>query len=144
MPNLQEISRKAVCHTKGTSLPPSQVSDEPPFSNTGIDFAGPLYTSDNGSKVYICLFTCASTRAVHLELLNSLSVPAFLQAFRRFAARRGLATRLISDNAKTFKSAAKEVKSIGHSPEVQHFLANKGIVWDFIVEKAPWHGGFWE
>ena len=129
---------------KEPPLPSSRVSDEPPFSNTGIDFAGPLYTSDNGSKIYICLFTCASTRAVHLELVNSLSVPAFLQAFRRFAARRGLPARLISDNAKTFKSAAKEVKYIGRSPEVQRFLANKGIVWDFIVEKAPWHGGFWE
>ena len=129
---------------KEPPLPSSRVSDEPPFSNTGIDFAGPLYTSDNGSKIYICLFTCASTRAVHLELVNSLSVPAFLQAFRRFAARRGLPARLISDNAKTFKSAAKEVKYIGRSPEVQRFLAKKGIVWDFIVEKAPWHGGFWE
>ena len=49
-----------------------------------------------------------------------------------------------NDNAKTFKSAAKEVKSIGRSTEVQRFLANKGIVWDFIVEKGPWHGGFWE
>ncbi|XP_074608745.1 uncharacterized protein LOC141863176 [Acropora palmata] len=129
---------------KEPPLPSSRVSDDPPFSNTGIDFAGPLYTSDNGSKIYICLFTCASTRVVHLQLVDSLSVTAFLQAFRRFAARSSLPARLISDNAKTFKSAAKEVKSIGRSTEVQRFLANKGIVWDFIVEKAPVHGGFWE
>ena len=115
---------KTFATPKEPPLPSSRVSDDPPFSNTGIDFAGPLYTSDNGLKVYICLFTCASTRAVHLELVDSLSVPAFLQAFRRFAER--------------------EVKSIGRSTEIQRFLANKSIVWDFIVEKAPWHGGFWE
>lgn len=125
-------------------LPSSWVSDDPPFSNSGTYFASPLYTSDNGSKTCICLFTCASTQAVHLELVDSLSVPAFLQAFARFAPQRGLPVQLISDNAKTFKSAAKEEKSIGRSTEVQHFLVNKGIVWDFIIEKAPWKGGFWE
>jgi hypothetical protein len=52
------------------ALPQSRVSDDPPFANTGLDFAGPLLTSEDGKteKTYICLFTCASTRAVHLEL----------------------------------------------------------------------------
>lgn len=130
---------------KEPPLPSSRVSEEPPITNTGVDFTGPLFTSDNGSrKVYICLFTCVSTRGVHLELVDSLSVPAFLQAFRCFTARRGLPAQLLSDNAKTFKSAAKDVRSVECSPEVQRYLATKGVVWDFIVEKAPWHGGFWE
>ena len=30
------------------------------------------------------------------------------------------------------------------SPEVQQHLPNNGVSWKFIVEKAPWHGGFWE
>ena len=113
----KKFQGKTFATSKEPPLPSSRVSDDPPFSNTGIDFAGPLYTSDNGLKVYICLLRCASTRAVHLELVDSLSVPAFLQAFRRFAARRGLPARLISDNARTFKSAAREVKSIGRSTE---------------------------
>ena len=95
-------------------------------------------------RVYVCLYTCASSRAVHLELVPSLSVPTFLQSFRRFVARRGLPMRLISDNAKTFKSSAGEVAKIARSSEVQTQLANKGVSWDFIVERAPWHGGFWE
>ncbi len=133
-------------------LPSLRVSDDPPFVNTGIDFAGPLYltiNAENGKtrtlqKAYVCLYTCTSTRALHLELVPDLSVPTFLQSFRRFAARRGLPTRILSDNAKTFKSAAKEVKLISRSTEVQRYFANKGIVWNFIVEKAPWQGGFWE
>jgi len=86
------------------------LSDAPPFTNTGIDFAGPLYTKGddaNGEKKqeksYVCLFTCTSTRAVHLELVKTV------ESFRRFSSRQGLPARLMSDNAKTFKSAAQEI-----------------------------------
>ncbi len=131
-------------------LPASRVSDAPPFTNTGIDFAGPLYVKLNRQvetekqKAYVCLLTCASTRAIHLELVPRLTVPAFLQAFRRFVARRGLTTRLLSDNAKTFKAAAKEVSKITRVKEVKRYMADKGVAWEFIIEKAPWQGGFWE
>ena len=74
-------------------LPSSRVSDDPPFTHTGLDFAGPLYVSSHQgtskdeltNKAYVCLFTCASTRAIHLELTPDLQVKSFLQAFRRFA-----------------------------------------------------------
>ena len=85
-------------------LPSERVSEDPPFSHSGIDFAGPLYIHSNGQqeKTYICLFTCAATRAVHLELVRDLGVESFLLCFRRFVGRRGLPATLISDNAKTF------------------------------------------
>ena len=57
-------------------LPRERVSEDPPFMHVGLDFAGPLN---------VCLFTCASTRAIHLELCKSLDVQDFLLAFRRFA-----------------------------------------------------------
>ena len=62
------------------------------------------------NKYYVSLFTCMSTRAVHLEITDSLDVNSFLQAFRRFTARRGLPSKLLSDNAKTSKSATKEIR----------------------------------
>ena len=131
-------------------LPPERVSDAPPFANTGLDFVGPLFIrrhgTDNSSndKVYILLFTCASTRGVHLELTQSLNVPSFLCAFRRFVGRRGLPSRLLSDNAKTFRAASKEIMKLSRAPEVTTYLTNNRIIWSFIVEKAPWWGGFWE
>jgi len=129
-------------------LPCYRVSEDPPFSHTGLDFAGPLYVADkrgtDTDKTYVCLFTCASTRGVHLELTRGLDVDNFLLALRRFAARRGLPATIISDNAKTFKSSAKEVAKITRSPEVLSYLANNRTTWKFIVEKAPWWGGFWE
>jgi len=100
--------------------------------------------SDREQKVYVCLFTCASTRAVHLEMVSSLEVNEFISAFRRFSARRGLPATIISDNAKTFKSAAKEVRKLWRSPRLSEYLSLRSVKWKFIVELAPWHGGMWE
>ena len=51
------------------------------------------------NKVYVCLFTCASTRAVHLELTRGMNIQDFPLAFRKFASRRGLPATIQSDNA---------------------------------------------
>ena len=51
----------------------------------------------------------------------------FLEAFRRFAARRSLPARLLTDNANTFKAAAKEVKNIMRSADIQRQLATRGV-----------------
>ena len=61
-------------------LPSKRVSEDPLFSHSGINFAGPLYISSNGQleKTYMCLFMCAATRAVHLELVHDLGVKSFL------------------------------------------------------------------
>jgi len=60
----------------------------------------------------VCLFTCASTRAVHLEYTADLSSTTFPLAFRCFTSKRGLPLTVITDNAKTFKSASSEVKKV--------------------------------
>jgi len=56
-----------------------------PFSNIGVDFTGHLTVKDragNHIKVYICLFTCLTTRAINLEIVEDLSTSSYLQAFR--------------------------------------------------------------
>ena len=110
-------------------LPSFRTSDEPPFSHTGVDFAGPLYVNCNGQvdKAYVCLFTCSSTRAIHLELAPDLSVSSFLLLFHRSVSRRGLPVTLISDNAKTFKRSAKEILKIVRSEEVIRFLGDRRV-----------------
>ncbi|XP_035226814.1 uncharacterized protein LOC118199123 [Stegodyphus dumicola] len=82
-------------------LPADRIHEANPFEITGFDFAGPLFTK-NGDKVYICLFTCAVTRAVHLEIVSSLSTEHFLLAFRRFVSRRGVCRTINSDNGQNF------------------------------------------
>ena len=67
-------------------------------------FASPVYVkdiyhkSDDMNKAYIVLYTCASSRAIHLNV-----VP-------RFIARRGVPNLLVSDNGSTFKS--EELKKL--------------------------------
>ena len=80
-------------------------------------------------KVWICLYTCCVVRAVHLDLVPDMSTPAFLRSFRRFTARRGLPCKMLSDNAKTFRAAAKSLTE---------------VKWIFNVPKAPWWGGVFE
>ena len=113
---------------------------------TGVDIAGPLYVQSprESCKVYICLFTCGITRAIHLELTEDFTATSFLRPFRRFTSRRGLPSMMMSDNAKTFKAASKEITNIKRSPQVKQYLINRKVDWEFIVEKAPWWGGFWE
>ena len=126
-------------------LPDFRVDDAPPFTHVGIDFAGPLTVSNKeNAKCYVCLFTCASTRAVPLELTETLDVEAFIRAFRRFSARRGLPATVISDNAKTFKSASKEVRRLLRSLRLRNHFSLQGVRWKFIGELSPWNGGMWE
>ena len=67
-------------------LPDFRTSEDPPFCHTGIDFAGPIFVKFKSSseKAYVCLFTCYSTRAIHLELMPDMSVDSFLLSFHRF------------------------------------------------------------
>lgn len=69
--------------TTTPDLPTERVSDDPPFTHPDVDLAGPLYIKGDAgdSKVYVCLFTCTATRAVHLEMTNLLSADSFLLAF---------------------------------------------------------------
>ena len=124
------------CTQQMAPLPKERVSEAPPFSVTGLDHAGPLYCADHpGKKFYILLFTCAVVRAVHIELVDSMSSEDTLLALRRFVARRGMPTILWSDNARGFVSAStKLLESLG--PE--------GPEWKFIAPRAPWWGGWWE
>ena len=46
--------------------------------------------SGSSVKVWICVFTCLVTRAIHLDVVCDLSTEVFLRCLKRFAARRGL------------------------------------------------------
>ncbi|CAI6366490.1 unnamed protein product [Macrosiphum euphorbiae] len=84
-------------------LPAARVQVCQPITKVGIDYAGPLPMREcrlrkpREYKVYISVFICMATKAVHLELVLELSTDAFLAAFDRFAARRGLPQEIFSD-----------------------------------------------
>lgn len=110
-------------------LPHYRVTRSCPFEATGVDFAGPLYvTSTTGNtKTWLCLFTCCSTRAVHLEIVPDMTTGSFINCFNRFIS---VPLRMISDNGKTFKSTKAVIQR-----KFPHFI------WQFNLERAPWLGG---
>ena len=126
-------------------LPKARVTEAPPFTITGVDFTRALYVKEKEeTKVYICLFTCAVTRAVHLEVVTDLTVDTFLLAFRRFSSRKNLPTKIISDNASTYLAAAEELQRMFNSDTLKEALESQNVTWQFIPKRAPWYGGFWE
>ena len=127
-------------------LPRARTKEGKLFEVTGVDFTGALYVrnSKGENKVYICLFTCGLTRAVHLEVVSDLDHETFLQAFRRFVSRKSLPRLMLSGNASTYVVAAKDLEQLFSSPKLGEALSLRGIKWQFIPKKAPWYGGFWE
>lgn len=123
-------------------LPLDRVRDAVAFEVTGVDFAGPLYLKD-GTKTWICLFTCAIFRAVHLELTTSLSTSSFMQALRRFVARRGRPKTIYSDNGTNFVGTENSFANLDWDV-IARETAVQRICWKFNPPTAAWWGGFWE
>ena len=86
-------------------------------------------------KTWVVLYTCAVTRAVHLDLVPDSGASAFIRSLKRFIGRRGVANLMISDNATSFKN--EEVK-------LSEELVKLKVKWKFIIAASPWWGGFWE
>ncbi|KAL7079287.1 hypothetical protein ACQ4LE_001128 [Meloidogyne hapla] len=137
-------------------LPKERLRKSRAFEAIGVDYLGPsLYKIENGkAKFWIALFTCLSTRAVHLEIALELSALEFMHCLRRFIAIRGCPKKIISDNATQFKVGSELVgakfvgkwieKSKNEEKRINNFLINKGIEWCFIPSLSPWAGGVYE
>jgi len=117
-------------------LPSKRLQSSRPFLTTGVDYAGPISLrlgpprSKTITKGYIAILVCFVTKAVHIEVVTSLSTEAFLAALRRFIARRGKPRTICSDNRTNFQYAANErhavykmLQSTSQMETVQDFLA---------------------
>ena len=85
---------------------------EPPFSYTGMNLFGPLYVKHGRgtTKRWCCLFTCLTTRCVHLEVVSSMDTDDFVMCLRRFINRRGEVKEICCDNGSNFVGARRELK----------------------------------
>ncbi|XP_065091440.1 uncharacterized protein LOC135712376 [Ochlerotatus camptorhynchus] len=127
-------------------LPKSRVTPNlPPFSHTGVDYCGPFIVTvgRRSEKRYVCLFTCMSTRAVHLEVAHSLTTQACLMAIRRFVCRKGKPLEFYSDNGTNFQAASKEIMKRIES-ECEDAFTDSRTRWNFNPPSAPHMGGVWE
>ena len=70
---------------------------------------------------------------MHIELTSDVSSNSLILALRRCFIRRRTPSQIISDNFKTFKAVA-----------IRNFIRFNRIQWEFILERSPWWGGFYE
>jgi hypothetical protein len=125
----KKLTGKPYKAPEAAALPEFRVKQSPPFDKIGVDFAGPLYVKQGKSmrKVYIALFPCCVTRALHLELVEDMFAQTFRRCLRRFTAARGNPSIIVSDNAKTFKAVEKTLKQLFDHPEVKSDLEVRRI-----------------
>ncbi|GFT72513.1 integrase catalytic domain-containing protein [Trichonephila clavipes] len=119
-----------------TPLPADRVENSTVFEVIGIDFAGPLFLK-NGENVWVALFTRAVYRAIHLELVTSLSTDSFLLALRRFISRRGRPKVIYSDNGSNLRGAFHEFSSLDWKTIMRETNTER-IVWKFDPPTASW------
>ena len=143
-------NHQAPCRQRMAPLPAERlVADHPPFTFVGVDYFGPMLVVQGRSHVkrYACLFTCLTTRAVHVEIAHSLDTESFLAAFSRFVSRRGRPSKVFSDNGTNFTSAEKELRGLVSSwnqSSIHGTLLQKNVEWHFNPPGASHMGGVWE
>ena len=123
--------------------------DQPPFTCVGCDFFGHFVVKQARKtfKRFGVLFTCLTTRAIHIEIAESLDTSSFIMALRRFCARRGQVSEIRSDNGTNFVGGERElresIQSWNHI-QIQNHLLQKNIKWIFNPPGASHFGGVWE
>ena len=90
------------------------------------------------------IFSCMVTRAVHIEVLMSLSSSSFVNALRRFTAIRGPVRLFRSDRGTNFIRDCRELKIKSEDPELTTCLQNQGSTWIFTPPHSSHMGGVWE
>ncbi len=133
-------------------LPYHRVNPSRPFQRCGIDYAGPInirpmVRSKVLLKCWLAIFVCFSTRAIHIEVVSSLTTDCFIAALKRFVSRRGRPSDIFSDCGTNFKGADKvlrEFLSLSIDPAVKEECSSQHITWHFNPAGAPHFGGLWE
>lgn len=132
-------------------LPVNRLTTEPPFTRVGLDVFGPWSVTTRrtrggsaDSKRWAVLFTCLGSRAVHIEVIESMSTSSFINALRRFFAVRGPSKLLRSDRGTNFVGACRELKIQTDDPEIRNYLLDEGCTWTFNPPHSSHMGGCWE
>ncbi|XP_043227504.1 uncharacterized protein LOC122384292 [Amphibalanus amphitrite] len=144
--------RGTPCGQKMADLPEERVGQMEPFTYSGCDCFGPFIIKERRSELkrWGIVFTCMSSRAVHLETLNSLTADAFINAYRRFVSRRGPVRKLFCDNATNFIGGEGYLMAALNEmdrDQVRRTILKDNcdiVEFDHITPRASHMGGAWE
>ena len=84
-------------------------------------------------KVFIVVYTCASSRAIRLDIVPDASCSSFIRSLKQFISVNGVPDLYISDNAECFTGR-----------ELKDYLSTLSANWRYILEVSQWWGGFWK
>ena len=115
-----------------------------PFSHVGIDFTGNFLVKfgEKFTKMYILVFTCYNTRAIHLELLPNMTCQQFVLSFIRFYNMYN-PTVLYSDNQSTFLQGMGIINKSYATDDFTIYLQRCNIKHRRIPIYSAWIGSFW-
>ncbi len=141
--------RKPMEEQRMADLPPERLEPSPPFTFCGMDCFGPFLTKQGRkeNKRYGLLFTCLSSRAVHIEILEDMSTDAFINGLRCFIAIRGAVRQIKSDQGSNFVGAKNEFREALKEVDADRlavFLAEKQCDFSMNAPHASHAGGVWE
>lgn len=145
-------------------LPPMRLEPMMTFVNVGVDFFGhewvlqPLPKKQKKGeplpdpikmKVWVLIFACLTSRAVHLEMVTDMSTQTYIWALQRMIARRGLPKLMLSDNAKQFEKSEREITRLWRNLDWEKITKfgismQDPIEFKFITPLAPWQGAAYE
>ena len=78
---------------KMVDLPKDRMCIEPLFTDCGVDIFGPFVVKDGQKEVKKyggTLYTCLSSRAIHIEVVHLLSTDFFILILSHFIGQRGI------------------------------------------------------
>ncbi|XP_046341271.2 uncharacterized protein LOC124122193 [Haliotis rufescens] len=142
--------QKSPNNQRMADLPRDRVSPgDPAFTSVVLDCFGLFMVKRGRSEVkrYGCIFTCLTTRSIHLEKLDGLDTDSFLNGFVRFISRRGCPKTVRSDNGTNFRGAEIELTraiDAWNLKRIGEFMSKKEICWMFNPPAASHMGGAWE
>lgn len=144
--------RGTVQEQRMADLPEDRVQPAPPFSYCAVDYFGPWYVKEGRRELkrYGVLFTCMASRAVHIEVANFLTADSFINAYRRFVARRGPVSQIRSDQGTNFVGAKNELQQALaelDQDKIRQELLKRNcdyVIYKMNVPHASHMGGVWE
>ncbi|XP_055622406.1 uncharacterized protein LOC129765972 [Toxorhynchites rutilus septentrionalis] len=131
-------------------LPPVRLAAfSRPFTHVGVDYFGPIEVSVGRrvEKRWGMLITCLTVRAIHIEVVHSLTASSCVMGLRNFISRRGVPRTIYSDRGTNFVGANRELETAYaalNQNELMKEFVTSNTSWVFIPPASPHMGGCWE
>ncbi|CAM4471325.1 unnamed protein product [Leuciscus chuanchicus] len=140
-------SRARRCKQVMADLPPERATPAAPFEFTTVDLFGPFLVKDDikkrvSMKVWGVIFSCMASRAIHADLVNTMSTESFLMAYQRFTAIRGHPRKIWSDPGTNFIGAKPVLRELyqfldaQNRTSIEEMSAKKGTKWEWTIHPA--------